>query len=170
MALNIFKIESVEVSNNASSVTFSSIPQGYTDLVLKFSTRDTDAGTASHFGIIFNGDTGANYTSLFIRGDGSGSVLSFSQTPSYIVASYQSSAGSTANSFGTGEMYIPNYTGSNQKGVSLESMSETNNALAYMNMTAGKWTGTSAITSITAKQTIGGPFVANSTFTLYGIL
>jgi len=37
-------------------------------------------------------------------------------------------------------------------------------------MTAGKWTGTSAITSITAKQTIGGPFVANSTFTLYGIL
>ena len=170
MALNIFKIESVEVSNNASSVTFSNIPQGYTDLLIKFSTRDTDAGTASHFGFTFNGDTGSNYTSLFIRGDGNSSVLSFSQTPSYIVASYQSSAGSTANTFGSGEMYIPNYTGSNQKGVSLESMSETNAALAYMNITAGKWTGTSAITSISAVQTIGGPFVANSTFTLYGIL
>ena len=170
MALQLFKIQTAEVASNASSVTFSDIPQGYTDLVLKFSTRDTDAGAASHFGFTFNGDTSSNYTSRFIRGDGNGSVLSFSQTHGFIVASYQSAAGSTANTFGSGEMYIPNYRSSTQKSLSLESMSETNDVTSYMNITAGLWTGTSAITSITATQTIGGPFVANSTFTLYGIL
>ena len=170
MSLDLFRIQTAEVTNTVSSVTFSNIPQGYTDLFIKFSTRDTDAGTASHFGFTFNGDTGTNYSSRWIRSDGNGSVLSFSSTNAYIVASFQSAAGSTANAFGSGEIYIPNYRSSNQKSVSLESMSETNASLAYMNITAGLWTGTSAITSITATQTIGGPFVANSTFTLYGVL
>lgn len=170
MALQLFKIADATVASPQSAVTFSNIPQGYTDLLIKFSTRDTDAGTASHFGFTFNGDTASNYNARWIRSDGNGSVLSFSATNAYIVASFQSAAGSTANAFGSGEMYIPNYRSSNQKSVILESMSETNAALAYMNITAAIWTGTSAITTITATQTIGGPFVANSTFTLYGVL
>jgi len=170
MALNLFKIETAEVSSNASSVTFSSIPQGYTDLIVKFSTRETDAGSFGHFGIIFNSDTGANYASQNFRADGASNSSSFSTGSNYISASYGNAAGSTANTFGIGEVYIPNYTGSNQKSVTMESANETNSATAYMFLTAGLWTSTAAITSITFKQTITGIFVANSTFTLYGIL
>ena len=170
MSLQLFKIESLEVSNNTSSVTFSSIPQGYTDLVVKFSTRETDAGSFGHFGIIFNADTGANYANQHLRGDGAATSASSSSGSNYIVASYGNAAGSTANTFGIGEVYIPNYTGSNQKRVSMESMNETNSATAYMFMTSGLWTSTAAITSSTFKQTLTGVFVANSTFTLYGIL
>ncbi len=39
MALQLFKIQSVEISSPTSSVTFSSIPQGYTDLKLVGSVR-----------------------------------------------------------------------------------------------------------------------------------
>ena len=171
MAANYVLLEKITVgATGASSVTFNSIPQtGYTDLVVKFSTRDNDAGSFSHLGIIFNGDTGANYTSKYARGDGNGSAVSSSSTTNYIIASYSNAAGSTANSFGIGEIYIPNYTSSNQKSVILESMNETNASTAYMNMTAGIWTGTSAITSVTFKQTLTGPFVQNSTFYLYGV-
>ena len=47
-------------ADGASSVTFSNIPQTYTDLVVKFSTRAT-AGNPE-LSIRFNGDTAANYT------------------------------------------------------------------------------------------------------------
>ena len=43
MALQLFKIETVEVSSPVTSVTFSSIPQGYTDLKLVASVRSNRA-------------------------------------------------------------------------------------------------------------------------------
>ena len=58
MALNLFKIETAEVSSNASSVTFSSIPQGYTDLIVKYSSRETTAQVYGDLVMRFNNDAG----------------------------------------------------------------------------------------------------------------
>ena len=59
-------------AGGATSVTFSNIPQTYTDLKVVCSTRES---TDSYLGVYFNGDTNsANYTSIILRGNGSGAA------------------------------------------------------------------------------------------------
>ena len=55
MALQLFKIETVEVASPVASVTFSNIPQGYTDLVVKVSARTNYAGAFDNTVVQFNG-------------------------------------------------------------------------------------------------------------------
>jgi hypothetical protein len=55
----------------------------------------------------------------------------------------------TANTFANVEVYIPNYTSTNQKSVSADAVSEQNATTAYMALTAQLWSNlTTAITSI----------------------
>jgi hypothetical protein len=77
--------------------------------------------------------------------------------------------GCTANTFGNGEIYIPNYAGSTQKSVSADAVAENNSATyIYSALNAGLWTGTAAITSI--KLLIPSyNFVQYSTAYLYGV-
>ena len=51
-------------SGGVASVTFSSIPATYTDLILKSSSRDTTTSVSAQINIQFNGDTAANYERL----------------------------------------------------------------------------------------------------------
>ena len=53
----------------AASVTFSSIPQGYTDLVVVIGSATFSANSSLYFQ--YNGDTGANYSSTRLTGNGS---------------------------------------------------------------------------------------------------
>ena len=53
-------IASHTASGSESSITFSSIPQGYTDLVLVFLGK-VDSGSGD-LGLRFNADTGSNYS------------------------------------------------------------------------------------------------------------
>ena len=60
MALQLFKIETIEVASPVSSVTFSSIPQGYSDLIIKVSARGDNTlygGLASNNLVSFNCST-----------------------------------------------------------------------------------------------------------------
>jgi hypothetical protein len=78
-------------------------------------------------------------------------------------------ANDTASAFNSAEIYIPNYTSSNAKSYSVDSVTENNSAtvneldlLAKLNST------TSPITNITLTPETGN-FVEGSTFYLYGI-
>ena len=143
MAANYTLLEKITVgAAGASSVTFSSIPQtGYTDLVVKVSSRDT---AESFFSAEFNGDTAANYSSRFIRGNGT-NVATSTQT---FLAGISTGSSSTANTFGNNEMYIPNYTSSSAKSASTDGVIENNATAGYNFLSANLWTGTAAITSI----------------------
>jgi len=77
-------------------------------------------------------------------------------------------SGYTASTFASGEMYIPNYAGSNSKSFSADSVQETNASLAYSYLIAGLWSDSSAINSI-ALTPLTGNFAQHSTATLYGI-
>ena len=55
------------LSSNTSSITFSSIPQTYTDLVLIINGGNTGAVQVA---IRFNGDTGNNYSNQSLTGNG----------------------------------------------------------------------------------------------------
>lgn len=157
-------------SGGAANIQFTSIPGTYTDLLVKLSTRSNRNDIIDAYGLRFNNDTGNNYARLSLRGDGS-SASSNSNTGSYgyIDAFYMPAATATSSTFDNTEIYIPNYTGSNQKSISLDNVSERNATESYMTLAADRWTGTSAITSITFIVLNGTQFVQYSSATLYGI-
>jgi hypothetical protein len=153
-------INSVTVgSGGAASITFNSIPQTYTDLIVKFSTKEESTG-AWQILVDFNNTT-ANRTHRRLQGNGASAS---SSNASNILAA--TSVGIPP--FGSGEMYIPNYTSSNNKSVSIDSVSEYNATESYQMLTAGLWSDSSAITSIKLYVN-GGDIAEYSTAYLYGI-
>lgn len=170
MALQLFKIETVEVASPVSAVTFSNIPQTYTDLKLVISARSETAQVYGGEYLFFNGAT-TNRSTRAIEANGS-TVVSFST--SYMIVNSGVGASATTNTFGNSELYIPNYTSSDYKSSSIMGVGETNGTTCYMDMAANLWSSTAAITSITISQSstalTGNNYVAGSTFTLYGVL
>lgn len=164
MANTFTKIATVTVgSGGASSIDFTSIPQTYTDLCLKISGRLTGAATEQHHYIKFNSST-TSYTSRYVYGSGSAAYSANTSTNDIGVIN---AANSTANTFNSTEIYIPNYAGSNYKSFSNDNVEETNATTAYIHLIAHLWSNTSAITSITI--TGDSNFAQYSIATLYGI-
>ena len=161
-------------ADGTSSIIFSSIPQTYTDLKLVWTGRSSrNVFNAGYTLVQFNGST-SDYTYRTLQGEGSGTPASQTQaglTTDGILIGGISNSNNTADSFGSNEMYIPNYTSSNFKSVSGEGSSEQNATGILQVLTAGLWSNTAAITSITLKPWVGSYFdwVNNSTFYLYGI-
>ena len=151
-------------SGGTSSIDFTSIPSTYTDLVIMMSLRSTEAASVTGVSLQFNGDTTAgNYT--WLRTYGTGSVTASNTNLNIVLID---SANNTASTFANAYAYIPNYTSSNQKSLSSDSVSENNATEAYATIGAGKWTGTNAISSIKLLIS-GGNYAQYSTAYLYGV-
>ena len=160
-------------SGGVSSVTFSSIPNTYTDLVVKANIRTNNAGTVDYTVMAFNGvPTGTSYSNKNVYGDYTAAYSGSSSGANSIINVPVNGVTSTANTFANTEWYIPNYASSNYKSVSVDSVGEGNSATAnynYTEMVAGLWASTSAITSIYLSPYFGSLFTQYSTFYLYGI-
>ena len=167
MALQLFKIASTTVgSAGASSIDFSSIPQGYIDLVLKISVRFS-GGALDAINVKFNNST-LNLSSRRLQG--SGSTAASATYASNVFIGNAPGPSETANTFTNSEMYIPNYTSSNYKSTSVDAVTENNATTAYTTLDAGLWSNTAAINQITLVPYSGTNFAQYSTATLYGIL
>jgi hypothetical protein len=163
MANTFKKIQTVTVgSGGAASIDFTSIPQTYTDLKIVLSARGT---TDSSILGEFNGVT-TGYSTRFFRGNGSTAA---SSTSSDLRVGVLNPSSYTASVFSTSEIYIPNYTSSTQKSISVESANENNATTNYMFLAVGLSTATAAITSIKLKNDGGENFVQYTTATLYGV-
>jgi len=163
LANTFTRIASVTVGAlGAATIDFTSIPSTYTDLCLKVSSRVS--ATDTPVSVKFNNNT-TGYTWKRIYGSGS-TATSQSGTDTYFF--YTDTTAQTASTFGSGELYVPNYAGSNNKSVSSESLTENNATFAEMFMVAALWSNTSAINQITLTP-LTGTFVQYSTATLYGI-
>lgn len=166
MASTYTLISSNTLSSSAASVTFSSIPSTYTDLVVRFSARMDSASFAS--AMTFNSDTATNYSRTLLQGDGASATSSFTSSVASMLISFATDKSTdTANTFSNGEIYIPNYTVSANKPVGWFSPNENNAITAYIGAGAGLWRNTAAITSITLNG--NNNFVSGSSFYLYGI-
>jgi len=167
MPANYVLLERIELNASAASITFANIPQsGYTDLKVVASARGDFAANLIGFYLQFNGST-ANFSGRYLRGYStgvdSGSIGGFLMD--------LPAASTTASTFGSYEIYIPNYTSSNNKSFSVDSASENNSGSAFaadLGFNAGLWSQTAAITNLTVYPDQGN-FVANSTFSLYGL-
>lgn len=164
MAVNTYTLiaSSTVGSSGVASVTFSSIPSTYTDLVLKISTRTNRSAATDGLEIRLNGAT-TNHSGRRLTGDGS--------TIASSVSAYGNTDGNTAtaSTFGNAEVYIPNYASSNYKSFSMDTVSENNATTSGMTLNANLWSQTTAVSSIGIFMSDGTLFNQYSTFYLYGI-
>lgn len=167
MALQLFKIASVEVSSPQGSLDFQNIPSGYTDLKVVVSSR-TNYSSFLDLNMYFNGNASSGYSYIRLFGDG-GTASSNGSSSAGVIPGATLGTAQTANTFASNEFYIPNYTSSNYKSVSADGVTENNSSASYATFTAGLSTLTSAITRITFGLGAGN-FVAGTTATLYGVL
>lgn len=169
---NMIPISTVVVgSGGASTMQFSNIPQSYTDLLIKISARSTrTAFNQDDLSYTFNGNTATSYEYRQIRGSGS-AVISTTPGPiGYNYAGQINSNTSTNSTFSNVDIYIPNYTSSNNKSSSVDGVQENNATEAYQTLVANIWSNTSPITSIQLLVSINSnSFTQYSSATLYGI-
>ena len=160
---NMIPISTVTVgSGGAANISFTGIPQTYTDLKLVVSGRSSD----TNFGYLIKlNNTTTSYSGRWIEGV---STSASSYTNSDALGGYLTYSTQTANTFCNSEAYIPNYTGSTNKSYSIETVQEGNSATGvYLAMGAMLRSNTDAITSIVL--TINTLFVQYTTAYLYGI-
>ena len=147
------------LNTTANTVTFSSIPNTYTDLVLIISAIGT--GDLQINGRV-NSDSGTNYSTVYLAGNG---------------ASAASATQSGANAFGTDYFFSVTTAGN----VSILQFMNYSNSTTYKTIlarsgvaskgtmaTSSHWRSTAAINSITILASQNN-FNTGSTFTLYGI-
>jgi hypothetical protein len=167
MANTYTLISSNVLTSNATSISFTGIGTSWTDILLKISGRTDRSGTvADSLQINFNSDTSTNYSDTFIYNTYTGANASntFGSSLGTLDAST-----ATANTFGSIEIYIPNYQLTTNRPFSAFGVQEDNAASNNIAFNANLYIGTSAITSITLTPTNGPNFVSGSSFYLYGI-
>lgn len=170
MATTYTLISSNVLSSSAASVTFSSIPATYTDLVVRASVKYTEDSEYNTLKITLNGSSSAVYCTT--RLDGNGSAASSSRTSGattgFAYNYMNGGASNMTNVFSSFELYLPSYLSSTTKPLSAVLMQEKNATGAFMSANASLFNNTSAITSLTL--TPGSPdFASGCSFYLYGI-
>lgn len=169
MATAFTKIASVAVgSGGTSSISFTSIPQTYTDLYLVITARSNSTyGNAWYDGKITLNSVGSLSRELY----GNGTSVTGNYESSQIRILGIPSSGATASTFGSIWVYIPSYTNAQYKAVLVDSTSENNATASMLSYVAGVVENTSAVSSIELNwYTPGALFVQNSTAVLYGVL
>ena len=165
MAITYEPIATTSTTSNATTVTFSSIPGTYTDLVLVCGFGTSDAANNAPY-IEFNSDAYTNnkYSSTRLRGNGTAaSSARRSNDPFYICDGIVPSG--NVNETMT-IVQVNNYSNTTTYKTSLV---RNNNAAAGTEAIVNLWQKTEAISTITIKNLSTRYFINGSTFTLFGI-
>jgi hypothetical protein len=166
-------IEHVELSSAVATWTSGTFATSYDHLFITMSAR-LDSGYNSAGYWRFNGDTGNNYSMTDLQSYNASSVGTYySASNDGIGFPPFSGSSSTANTFGSLKMWIPNYANTSYfKPVLItsgaESMTTTSSQYA-VKRTAGLYRSTSAITSFNVHINGGHDFVQYSSYTVYGV-
>jgi len=141
-----------------ASVTFSSIPATYTDLVLVFNGT---AASAQFMELRFNGDTATNYSATRLSGNGSVTLSDRTSTQDVMFV------GNLHTAQTTNILQIMNYANTTTFKTVL---CRSNQAGAQVSARVGLWRKTpEAITTIFVRPSGGANFSIGCEFTLYGI-
>lgn len=145
------------LSNTAATVTFSSIPGAYKDLVLECVTSNSTGTTAIQFQV--NSDTGSNYSRTILYGDGTNaaSTRDLSQTSGAI--------GLSSTDQSTTFFHFMSYANTN---VNKTVIARGGSAGSQTRAGVSLWRSTSAITSIVLALG-SGSFASGCTFRLWGV-
>jgi hypothetical protein len=159
-------IQSVVLTSNTASVTFSGIDQGYTDLVIVCNWTITDS--SSNFLLTFNGDsTSGLYSKTQIEGTGSSSAIS-GRSSGVNNLGLESNIATSTTEPSVQIINVMNYSNSTTFKTVLARQTAWRSDARGTSARVGLWRNANAITSITldgnSTNLRGG-----STFSLYGI-
>jgi hypothetical protein len=157
MALTYTPIATATGTGSATTITFSSIPSTYTDLVLII--NGSGASGSYNATLQFNGDTGSNYSFTYLVGNGSIVQIGRNTNYPYVVAGYMPSG-----TVSTTIVNINNYSNTTTYKTTLSRENTANSETgAWVNL----WRNTAAINSIAVINS--GNWSSTTTATLYGI-
>jgi hypothetical protein len=161
MATTYEPIATNTLGSAVATVTFSSIPATYTDLILQISDSQT-SGAGQTTLLRFNGDSATNYSVTRLYGDGTtyGSDRTTAQTGVYGIE-FNSATAQSMSTFN-----VMNYSNATTYKTTLVRTSTPSNGVASQ---VGLWRSTAAITSMSLVCGSTNTFNVGSTFTLYGI-
>lgn len=158
-------IATTTLSSTTASITFSSIPQTYTDLVLVVFAQST--GTYANFYYRVNSDSGTNYSQTRVSGNGTASSSGRVSNATFFNPCQVS--GISSNGFG---LYITNFMNYSNtttfKSLVHTTSIQNGNVGDGIELIAGLWRNTAAINTIFIDPD-GGDFASGTTATLYGI-
>jgi hypothetical protein len=159
-------------SGGSSAITFSSIPSTFTHLQLRLIGR-TDYGTTgpTNMFIQLNGDTGSNYTTHNVRGNGSSAAATGDANLSFgYMQDAFPTAGNTASVFGAAIFDILDYTNTNKYKTIRNLYGVDINGSGTVGLASYLWRNTAAVTSLTFYPGVGATnLVQYSHAALYGI-
>lgn len=159
------------ISTTTGQVTFSNIPQTYTDLILIINGRDAYVGTSpfmSQINIRVNGDSTSIYSDTVLYGTGSSAASSRTTNVSYATPLQMPNSAVSASIFGANILQILNYANTTTYKTMIGRSAADSNGQGWAWSAVSLWRSTAAISSINLYGGSTG-FVAGSTFTLYGI-
>lgn len=169
MAITYQLIQGYTLTGTQSSITFSSIPQTFTDLVVVGALRDTANVGINSPSCRINGLSTAVYGD--VRGYAVGTSASSSATSSETSWSlYGADPGAAVDAgvFSNFQLYLASYRlGLPRSFNYFHTLSYNNDTLSAINMVSYRLDVSSAITDLTI---LSGSFATNSTLDLYGIL
>jgi hypothetical protein len=163
MAATYTPIASITLGANAASVTFSSIPQTYTDLVLQIVAGTNTSVTEPK--IVLNGDTGGNYSNTSLSGNGSAASSNRRTNQTGWILDWVGGITTNVSQYNS-TTHIQDYSNSTTYKTALTRANSTDYGPDLM---AFLWRSTAAITSVQVVP-IANNLLAGSTFNLYGIL
>lgn len=162
MAITYEPIATTTLGSAQASVTFSSISGSYTDLVLIVNAGMS--GTGSSWYAYLNSDTGTNYSTTGLYGNGSTASSSrLSNSGNGILIGSWSGYTTTIK---TAIIQFMNYSNSTTYKTNISRYSESDGTVEA---NVSLWRNTAAITTIQVRNNGGQNFTSGSTFTLYGI-
>jgi hypothetical protein len=156
-------LATVTLGSSASSVTFSSIPATYRDLIIVVNAQCDGLGAANYRA---NGDSGSNYPYVTLRNNGS-TPSSGSGTFTQFVAQ-DASATSGTRIMSVFQIMDYSATDKHKTGLARASYNQNSNGADVTEANAVRWANTAAINSLQVLSS--NPFVAGSTFNLYGVI
>ncbi len=166
-------LESQVLGSDTASVTFSSLStyaSTYQHLQVRYVIRGTRASDAEAILTRLNGDSGNNYSSHTLSGNGS-SVGSGSQTSfSAMELNYSPAATTTANVFGPGIMdFLDAFETTKYKTRRTFFSMGVHSGFSEVSLNSSLWMNTAAISSISFTPRYGSAWATGSRFSLYGI-
>lgn len=163
-------IQTVTVgSGGAASISFTSIPQTYTDLKLIFSLRSTANFDVDIVRIAINSDSSSYIFRNLVNEGGTARSYTQSAYGSNNFMGYINGNLGTSSVFGNGECYFANYTNSTaNKIISHDTVQENNGTAGWHWLGASLFQSNSAISSLVLSVN-SSTIMQYSTASLYGI-
>lgn len=146
------KIDKATASGSQSSISFTSIPSTYTDLVLII-----NGGAGVGYAVRLNGDNGANYSYQRMYGSGTSAVADRASNTTDLTSNW---GGNTNNVIAVN---IMNYSNTTTYKTALTRIGDN----AFVVAIAGVWRNTAAVNQVSIVASAN--WASGTTFTLYGI-